>query len=169
MGEEETGIRSKLDKLIELMEEQQLKKEKKFRLPFGMGSNRKLKKNWVIVILLRTNQNIAIKFLPIINDMIKLKDNSTYHLATTDFMWRYKKYPVMVLPEWSLKPIQPKELLEETVKNGELALPQKVVINAMELSQLKDEKKGIGGGFIIWIIVAVVAVVVVMNLMKKKV
>jgi len=168
MAEEETGGRltDKLDKIVELLQKDITKKEKKFKLPFGV-SDKKIKKNWIIVILLRTNKNLDIRFLPIENDMIRLKDNETYHLATTDFVLRYKKYPVIILPEWSLKPIAPDELMEQTIQNKEYALPQKVIINAVKMAQLKDQKKGLGGG-IIWIIVAIVGAIVAYQVFLKK-
>jgi len=184
MAEEETGtanssitpeqpklnpesLKDKMDKLIGIFEEQgkRKKKGKQFRLPFGMGNKKKIQKGWVIVILLKTNKTMDIKFLPIENEMVYLKDNETFHLAAVDFVMRYKKYPVIILPEWDLKPISVDELMGKCREDNNWALPQKVIINASKLIA-SQKKKGFGGG-IIWIVIIIAAAYFIMQMFKK--
>jgi hypothetical protein len=72
--------------------------------------------------------------------MVYVQDIGTYHLANAKYILRCGKYPALLLPEWSLKPyapFSPEEHFKETEKKQELALPQKVIINAMKMAQLK--------------------------------
>ena len=147
-------------KYIELQKEQEGKsKGKKFKLPFGVmvGSKNKIKKNNVLVFSISSNGSIDIKFVPVINEMIYLPNHQLYHLASADYMLRYKKYPVIIQPEWSLIPFSPKDHLEKTEKNKEISLPQKVIINAVKLAQLKL-KTPLGGKAILWVIIGIVGI-----------
>jgi len=157
------GLVNKVDKLAEYIELQQKqesrKKSKKFKLPFGvrLGSKSKVRKNNVLVFSISSNGNVDIKFVPIINEMIYLPNHQLYHLASADYMLRYKKYPVIIQPEWSLIPFSPKDHLEKTEKNKEISLPQKVIINAVKLAQLKI-KTPLGGKAILWVVIGIVAI-----------
>lgn len=158
--EEKGGLSEKIAKaVVEAMKEEKAN-EKKFNLPLGIkiGSKGRIKKNYILVFLIRTNGQLLIKFLPIENDMIYLNGNDTYHIATTDYIGYYKNFPAIILPEWSLRPLQREKMMEETTANGELALPQKVIINAMKLAQVKP-KSAIAGGKMIWLIVGIIVVV----------
>jgi len=111
-----------------------------------------------MVIILKTNGNTLIDMLPIDNEMVYLKETDTYHVASTDFVGTYtqqnKQYPVIILPEWSLKPLKRHELFKETIENKELANPQRVIINAIKMAQLKP-KSMLGGSSMIWIILGI--------------
>lgn len=164
-----TGITSRLDELTKRLEEQEHKEKKKeektLKIPkIGLG---KLKKNYVLLVRLKTNQQMVMERVPIEDDMIYLRDNDTYHSATTDCVWRYKGLPVMILPEWSLQPINPTDLFEKSVTNKELVLPQRALIKAIELSQIKKKKKG-NIWLIVGIIIAIVAIVFVLSQVLKK-
>jgi hypothetical protein len=163
------GITRKLDSIVDQLNkitEEKKAKEKKIKFP--KVSKGKLKKNYVIVILLRTNKQIDMRVLPIQDNMVYLKDNETFHIATTDYVMRYKNYPVIILGEWDLQPISPDELMNKTISEKRLALPQKIIIQAMKQAQLSGKKKGINIGIILIVIGAIAAVVVVANLLKKK-
>lgn len=165
------GLTSRLDELTRRIEDKEEiykkgKKDKLFKVP-GKLSVGKLKKNYILLIRLRTNQQVVIDKLPIEDDMIYLKDSDTYHSATTDCVWRYKNFPVMILPEWSLQPISPTELFEKSVQNKELALPQRALIKAIEMSQIK-KKKGMNIWIIVGIIIAIIAGVAILSQVLKK-
>jgi len=136
------------------MESTDKKKGKKFDLSFGqkMGAKQKLKKNYVLVILLRTNGNINIKFLQVQDGMIYLKDNKTFHIATTKHIGYYKKYPVIIQPEWDLEPLSRVSLME-AAEGGKYATAQNVIIDAMErvANKLKAKNK-LAGNAVIWIL-----------------
>ena len=162
------GLTSRLDELTKRIEskEEKKKEESGFKIPKKLNI-KKLKKNYVLLIRLRTNQQVVMDRVPIEDDMIYLKENDTYHSATTDCVWRYKNFPVMILPEWSLQPISPTELFEKSVQNKELALPQRALIKAIEMSQIK-KKKGMNIWIIVIIIIAIVAGVAVLSQVLKK-
>jgi anion-transporting ArsA/GET3 family ATPase len=165
------GLTSRLDELTRRIEEKEEvpkkgKKDKLFKVPAKLNLN-KLKKNYVLLIRLKTNQQVVIDKLPIEDDMIYLKDNDTYHQATTDFVWRYKNFPVMILPEWSLKPIKPEELYNETIQNKDLSIGQRFFIKALESSQIK-KKKSMNIWIIVVIIIAIIAGVAILSQVLKK-
>lgn len=149
-------ITEKLDKIIEALEDEKLKKKEKKLIKFPRLPSYKLRKNYVIVILLKTNKQIDVTALPIEDGMIYLKQNKTFHLATTDVVLRYKNYPVIILPEWDLQPLSVDELMGKAIEQNRLALPQKIIIQAMKQAQLQPKKKlNIG---IILIIIGIIAV-----------
>jgi len=128
------------------------KKEKEFKIPKEKKLKRLLKKNYAMVFFLRNNRSLDINMVPIENDMIYMKESNTYHAANAEYILKYKKYPVMIVPEWSLLPFSSKEHSELSDTAGLGAKAQKVIINATKLAQLK-EHKGMGGKTILWIII----------------
>ncbi|UCD20533.1 MAG: hypothetical protein JSW08_02010 [archaeon] len=161
------GIRERLDGLENTLEQlgRLDKKERKKKLKIlKKVSNQKLRKNYVIVFLLKTNLQIDAKLAQIEDGTIYLDKERTYHVATPDSIWRYKKYPAIILKEWDLKPLTPYELYEETVQSQSLSHPQKFLIDVMMRAQLK--KKGMKINML-WIILGIVGVVVIMALIGK--
>jgi hypothetical protein len=132
-----------------------LEPKKKFKLPFGtkMGATSKVKKNYVLALVLRENGGLDIKWLPINDGMVYYSRNKTFHVATTDYIGYYKKYPYIILPEWRLQPISRDELINEKTDNE--ASSQKVLIDIMERAKLKGG--GLGGGKLLWIIIGLAA------------
>ena len=143
------------------------KKEFKLGAKIKAGWKSKLKKNYVLVFRVRTNGEVIIHFAPINNEMVYIQDVGTYHLANTEFILRYKNFPAMILPEWSLKPLSLSEHFKKTVEEGAVALPEKVIINAMKMAQLKPASS-IPGKTILWILVAGVAVLYLISQMLGK-
>jgi hypothetical protein len=151
------------DRIIDKLSEKEKKgflkrlfKGSKSPIPVKIDEN-KMKKGWVIVILLRTNGNLDIQKLPISEGMIRLKDNETYHMAEADYIWRYKKYPVLILPEFSVEPLKAINLAEEVRKEGKGVDAQRFIIKAIEMSQIEKKKMG-GSKVILWIIAAIVII-----------
>lgn len=150
------------DKIIERIEDEGNKKGKKikpkhFKLPSRArrGVKRKLANNHVLVFLLRSNNTLGVEFLPIENEMIYLKNNQTYHLASSDsvFLYQYKKltYPAIILPEWSMVPLDLKNVRNIVNNNGLDADGQQVAIKAINMAELKPSKK-LGGNQLILIV-----------------
>ena len=140
------------------------KKEFKLAGRIRAGWKSKLKKNYVLVFRVRTNGEVVIHFAPINNEMVYIQDAGTYHLANTEFMLRYKQFPAMILPEWSLKPLSLSEHFKKTTEKQESALPQKVIINAMKMAGLKPSGT-MPGKTILWVLVAAVAVLYLISQM----
>lgn len=138
------------------------KKEFKLAGRIRAGWKSKLKKNYVLVFRLRTNGNLVIHFAPINNDMVYIEDAGTFHVSNAEYMLRYKQYPAIILPEWSLKPFSPSEHFKQTEKKQEQALPQKVIINAMKMAGLKPSM-AMKGKTILWVIIGAVAVLYLLS------
>lgn len=132
---------------------------KQFKLPGkvrrGVKSKKKVKQNYAILIYVRTNGYSDIDYAPIENDMIYVKQSGLYHLATADYVLRYKKFPLIIIPEWTLEPFSPKSHLKTTIEEGKLALPQKAIINMVKLAQLGPKKPMLSGNML-WIVFGVV-------------
>jgi|SRR3990167_9575062 len=131
--------------------------EKKLKI-----NNAKQKKGFVSVILIRDNGSIDIKKLKIENDMLYLNDNKAYHMANADYIMRFKKYPVIIIPEWSVEPLSPTyfspvEDAKLSRKEGRGLEAQKFSIKAAEMSML-DKKKS--GGNARWLIIIVIGVII---------
>ncbi len=132
------------------------KKEFKLAGRIRAGWKSKLKKNYVLIFRVRTNGEVIIHFAPINNEMVYIEDIGTYHMANTEFMLRYKNFPAIILPEWSLKPLSLSEHFKKTTEKQESALPQKVIINAMKMAGLKPSM-AMRGKTILWVLAAAVA------------
>ncbi len=136
--------------------------EKTYKLPkkLTVGSKSKLKKNYALIFLIGNNGCLNPYFEPIINGMVYVRQNGTYHLANAEYMLKYtqgnKQFPALLLPEWSLEPFSPSEHHQQTEKEGKSSLPQKVIINAMKMAQLKPAGMGMQGKTLLWVLAAVV-------------
>lgn len=139
---------------------------KEFKLPAkirrGVKSKKKVKQNYAILIYVRTNGYADIDYAPIEDDMIYSKQSGLYHLATTDYIMRYKKFPLIIVPEWSLEPFSPKKSLVETIEEGKLSLPQKAIINMVKLAQLGPKKSAISPSMI-WIVLGVIVAIYLLS------
>jgi hypothetical protein len=116
----------------------------------------KVRRGYCLVILIKTNLQMDIKYYPIKEDILELPKQKTYHLASAEYIMYYKKYPVIILPEWNLLPFNPKENYREAYNEGSVAYAQKVVIDAIVRGQLKG-KKGFDAKILIFIILGAVA------------
>jgi len=155
-NKEDEGISKKLDKLLDNFESNQKKeKEKKFKLPLGIRfSGRKTRKrNYVIVMLINTNGSVVFKMMKIDDETITLskKDGSTIHGASADYILRYKKYPLIIIPRWNMQPFKPSENMSEAEKNGTLSELQKIILLKMKLEAVKS-KMNINIGMVLLII-----------------
>jgi hypothetical protein len=166
------GLSDKLDRVVDLMEAQTIQKEKKkkeFKLPFGVqfGAKPKLKRNFALVVYLRTNGRIKFMLLPIRDEKVYVRETDKFHEVTAGDTFYFKNYPVVIIPEWSLKPFSPREHFDTTVKEKALASPQRVLINAMESSQIKT-RGGLGGKAIFIIgVIGVVALYIIVQAFSK--
>ena len=143
---EEKTISEKLDRLLDSFEQIQVKK--KFKLPFGIRTQRgKLKKNYAVVEIIRTNGNVDFKFVQIEDNTVKIGD--IYYETTAKHVLRYGKYPLIILPEWNISPLsKPEEQifsseknLDEAVKEGKLSAAEKFILHAIKMDLVKEKPK----------------------------
>ena len=152
------SMNEKFDKLLEVLEPKS-KSRKKLKLP--KLNKVKLKQNYVLVVYIKDNLSIDMKYLKIENEYIYIPETNTYHLATSEYVMNYKGIPTIIQPAWSLEPLvpstfSPKKHYKETEDANKGSNPQKVLIHLMELSNPKIKGKG-GSKLTIYVVVGVVA------------
>lgn len=149
-------------------------KSTEFKLPRKFLPKGKLKTNHAIVIYIRTNSNVEISKVPIENDLVYIKQTQLYHQASADYILRYKQYPLLIIPEYSLEPLKvepfkPKEHYSQVAVEGKVSYTQRVLIQMLRLSMM-PKKTSLGNKNLIWIIVGlVVAVYLVASMFGVKI
>lgn len=143
------GIQSQLDEIKNLLSTQHKASKKPWKLPFTGSVKFKIKKlaknNQAIALMLRHNMSAY----PAIGQLGEGTVKVTRHDGTEAFyegtpmqVFQYLgKYPLMVIPEWSLRPIGGQEYTA-AAQAGLLADPQQIVINALMVKEPElDTKK----------------------------
>lgn len=138
---EEKTLSERLDETNRLIKElvnspNKATNEKKFR--FKKVSKGQVKKGYVIVQLLKSNNNVVFKKLQVINNQIMLPDNKTWHLADTEYIGMVGKWPLVILPEWSNEPLTKEALTRKVEENKSTIKPQKQIIHLMEDARLAE-------------------------------
>lgn len=136
MAEEKT-LAEKIDEIREAV--QTTERKKKFRLPLGirMQKGKPKRKNFVVVQTIKTNGSVSFKMMKIEDDTVKIGDN--FYDASSQHILRYKRYPLIIVPEWSMKPFSPKESFEEAAKEGTLTAAEKLILTKMKLEAVKPK------------------------------
>lgn len=171
-GEGSRSIRSEIADIKQMIIEgggKKKKKDKEFKLPFGIrtGSKGKIKKGHWLAIVLKHNCQVDFKLLPSERDLVYLPDSQTYHLAIPHLAWRYKNYPTLILQEWDMNPLMPSKLYGDTVEDKRLASAQLAILNKFMSGQVKPKKSGLGGkGLMLLIVAIVVALYFISTLIK---
>ncbi len=157
MTNEEKGVIDFLKEIKKAVEDQTVKKQK---LSFkGRLSRFKTKKGWASVMYVHNNKSVEFIKAPIEDNTVRIGD--LYYTATPDDILIFRNRPMLLLTEWSIKPLtpwRPKEHYEETEKNGELTTPQRHILSKLEAGVLKPKKKIALGGWIIIILLGIAAV-----------
>jgi len=144
----EKSIKEMLDELIKEKEEA---KNGEFKLPLSVRifGKAKVKQNNAIFVLIRTNGTVVIKMLPIEDDTIKF--GGVYYDANAGYVLKYKKWPMIVQPEWNMKPINSDEVESEgkpfsseenfkaAIEEGTLSSAEKVIINKIYADAVKSK------------------------------
>ena len=133
---EEEKLTNKVDKLIKTLEEN---KGKEFKLPFRLwfGAKGKARKNFCLALIVRTNGETVLKWLPIEEDTIPF--NEQIYSATANYILRYKKYPMIIIAEWNSEPFSPVENYEDAERNKTLVAGQKYIMTKMKLEAIKPK------------------------------
>ena len=155
------GINEELQQIKELIKDSEEKvkekKEKKFRLPFGKKVGKsQAKKNYVTIMKINDNGIVTFIKKQILNQT--LMEDGIPRLATTDFVLRYKKNPMIILPSWSVKPYSPSEQYYKSLNDGSNTKGYAILLERM-MKEQTGMKKQIGG-LLKWIIgLAVVGII----------
>lgn len=143
------GLREEIKEIRKLVVNEKVK-EKKFRFPFmkkvGRGQR---KKNYVTTLVINENgtyqfKKYQIEDQTIIHDLIPRIANSGY------CMFDKKGNPLIILPNWSVEPFNPKKNYEASLKDGRNKNGYKLLMVKMEQEKLVGKKKM--GKMLPWII-----------------
>lgn len=127
--------------------------DKEFKLPFRLkiGEKQKLKKNYALVLWIKNNGYTDLDFAPIEDDFVYNKSSGTWHQATADYTLWYKKYPLLIIPEYSNIPYKPKDHAKMIEDQGLSSRAQKVLMEIQKKADMAGKKKF--GGNMLWIII----------------
>lgn len=153
----EETIKQRLDRIAEKITEiEETKgKEKKFKMPYKIRlfGRFRVKQNYAIVLLIRTNGSAKITMVKIADDTIRIKDK--VYDASADYIMRYKRYPLIIITEWNIEPFSPKDNYQKAVDKGTLTSAEKVILNTMRNDAIKPKWSGNWGAILIVIAVLV--------------
>lgn len=149
-----------LDKKIsELGVDKSKKKNKKnkFNMPFyAKVSNRRIRNNYVTVMMILENGAVKFSREQIIGNTL-LIDGSPYVITPKNIL-AYKKKPIVIIPNYSMKAFDPVSHYDETVRNQETQAGYELILKRMLLEGVGKKRGGISGGLILTIIIlAIVA------------
>jgi len=124
-------------------------KIKKFRIPISsmIQNGKTIKKEWVHVLMIRSNGSIQIKTLKIEDDTVKFGD--FFYDARGGNVLRYKKTPMLILKEWNIKPetnpsshtLDLDKDYIEAAKKGDLTPAQRLILTKLKLELIKPKMK----------------------------
>ena len=140
---EKKRLRDELAEFREKLEKhEQIIGEKKFKNP--KIPKQKTKKGYVIVQVIKENNHVHFRKLPVINGNIHLtdKEEDTYHLADAEYIGIINgKDPLVMLPSWSNEPITKEVLTRKIDENKSTIKPQKQIIHLMEDARIAEQSK----------------------------
>jgi len=149
INEELKEIKESMAKITRVEELRKEKKTKKFKIPFTKRVGKaQEKQNYVTVI--KINENGSLDFSKKKIEDQTFMENGVPRLGTPDYVLRYKKNPVVILPSWSVKPYSPSEQYAESLNNGSNTKGYAILMARM-LNEQVGAKKQIGG-MVKWII-----------------
>jgi len=148
---EEKSLKESIEELTKLVKENNEKvKEKKWKFPFGTKPGKsQRKKNYVCTLVINENGHYEFK-------KYQIKDQTFLHdtiprLASSGYvMFNKKGIPLVILPNWSVKPFSPMENYQESLIDGSNTTGYRLLMARMQ-SEKVDEKKKIAG-WVKWVI-----------------
>ena len=160
-------IKEEIQKLGEIIKDDQENKNKKKRTPrLSFRSRvgiRKARKGYVGIWKINETGFITPSKQEIKEQTVMI--DGVPRLATPEYVLRYKKgfrtYPIMLVPSWSVKPVEPSKLSKEgfnpaeefkkSMKDGSNIKGYRLLMNRMKTEAIGATKKG-GFGIIKWVI-----------------
>jgi len=151
----EIPLTKKIDRIEEALSEMiegKKEKKKKFKLPlsinFGKG---KLRKDYALVCLIRSNKQVQFKIEKVEDDTVMIND--AIYDARSGNMLNYKKMPLLILKEWNTQPLvsedddeerkaeykvfDPKSDYEGAEEYGNLTSPQRLIFTKMKMEAIR--------------------------------
>jgi hypothetical protein len=144
-----------LKEKVEALWNQQAKpdKIKKFRIPLRIRTQFfKLRRNFIVVLIIGMNGNCKFTFNKIEDNTVKI--NGVYYDASADYILKYRGWPLLIIPEWNIRPIKkdgeyveapapfsPQDNLTNAVKIGALSATEKFILATIKLEMIKPKLK----------------------------
>lgn len=143
------GLNKDVQEIKAMLQPEKKTKAKKFRLPFGKKVGKsQAKKNFITIMKINENGNIDFSKQQI-KDQVIIVDGVP-RLSTPDYVLRWKKNPMIIIPSWSVKPYVPKEEVEKSLSDGSNVVGYKLLMAKMLSEAIKPTKQM--GGMIKWIL-----------------
>jgi len=143
------GLNKELQDIKAMLRPEEKEKKKKFRLPFGkkVGKSQR-KKNYVTVM--KINENGSINFQKRQIKEQTFMEDGIPRLGSPNYVLRWKKNPMVILPSWSVKPYSPSEEHEKSLNDGSNTKGYKILMAKMQSEIIKPTKQM--SGIIKWIL-----------------
>jgi len=139
----EPELSSKYQKELEKVKEITKKKSEAATKKYFKAKKNKIKNGYVTAWFLRSNKIVDARAVQIGAELITDPITGNKHKCDVADIFYYKNKPLIVVPEWSIVPLNPTEHKERSDNKGFSPDPQKVAIKACEMSN-DLVKKGTG-------------------------
>jgi hypothetical protein len=154
---EEYNLKDEIRRLKEKIDGEESikeKKSKKFKIPFNARVKiRELKKNYVTVLYLKNNHTGDFIKVPI--DESSTMINGIPRIATPEeIIYIDGKTPLIIQPEWSVKPISISDSYEKSVQKELTSEGFSILLNRMKKEAIIAKKKMSG-----WLIILIIAII----------
>ena len=152
--EEETKEQTMMEMIREMKAQQENlineKKVKAWKLPFSSRVNKSAaKKGYWTIIIIRNNGNL--EFIKTLGFDGIVKIDGFPRIASIEYRLNYNGFPVLIIPEWSMKPFSPVEHREETVRDKMNIAGRRLVLASIEGEKIKPKMNGKMIGWIVLI------------------
>jgi len=136
--EEEIPLKQKVDKIFEQLEQQNLPKKKKIRIPRKAKVRKgKVKKGWVGILKIDENGNISGEKTKLQDSSYRMKSGDYHSTDGKEILYWNGKYPVIIQPTWKMNPIEVRKDEEKNETYG-----QKYVMARMLGDTIKVKSQG---------------------------
>lgn len=153
-------IEDTLNEIAESIPKKKVKKkvEREFKIPFNakvMG--KKQKENFVTVMRINENGNVGFSKERIQDQTIVIDD--VPRIASGKYVMKYKRNPLIILPNWSVVPFSPSENYDKTMFEGANSNGYRLLMNRMQAEAIKLGRKiggwgiGIGAAIVVGVII----------------
>ena len=136
-----------------------LKKKKKIKLwsiPLKSRMLSRKKKQEGNVVFMNIGENKSVTFIKApIQDGVALVNGIPHVVEPEDILFWKNKLPIVIQPQWSIKPFSSKDHFKEATSSGQGTVGWEYIMNYIYRTQIKI-KKAMSIGLIIFLVVAVI-------------
>lgn len=166
-GVEHRGEEPKQSFMDKLKGTKRLDKDYKPPRKVRAGWKGKVKKNYAVVMYVRTNGGFDYQWCPIVDSMIYIKQTGLYHGADTESIFWYKGIPFLLVFEGATEPLSYAKYLSYWNNKGDNTNSQKVIIRMLKKAELDMKKGGINGKWLLIGIGIIAALFILYRLLNK--